>query len=121
MVPSHDPHIVTDFHDTGTLDTGTTWCHLGTVVPEVYMLFLAHVCGGDSVRSFVFSAGGVGMRSSAFSAGGVGMRSSAFSAVGVVMRSSAFSAGGVGVPLVLLGDCRSLGTKGNSSVGSDCR
>ena len=71
--------------------------------------FVSFVGGGDGVRSFIFSAGGgIGVRSSAFSTGG-----------GVGLRSSAFSAdGGVGMRLVLSVDCRSTGTKGNSSVGS---
>ena len=57
------------------------------------------------------------MRSLNFSVGGVGVRSSAFSMGGVGACSLIFSAGGVGVRLVLFGDCRSPGTKGNSSTG----
>ena len=58
------------------------------------------------------------VRSSAFSMGGVGERSLTFSVGCVGMCSRFFSAGGVGVCLVLFGDCRSPGTKGNSFVGS---
>ena len=50
--------------------------------------------------------------------GGVGARSLTFSVGCVGMCSRFFSAGGVGVCLVLFGDCQSLGTKGNSFVGS---
>ena len=80
--------------------------------------FSCSVGGGDGVRSLIFSAVGVGARSSTSSGGGVGARFLTLSAGGVGARSRFFSAGGVGVRLVLFGDYWSLGTNGNSSVGS---